>query len=292
VFRDYSDERRPDAQPQPSRHQPERPISRPMERVRVPVEPRSIEPGERRPYSLRQRTYYLNESQKALLNDVGAFRVARAQDIVRYVYGGAQERFKTELSYLTRNKLIRVDVGFENARGRQFDDYMTLGKVGKELTNKLLKSNPEQVIYSGIKKPSELDHDAQLYRMFKTKEAELRSRGISVKRVVLDYEFKKIINSRLARVRKGTDGYRHVLERLSQENQLKILNGKIAIPDVRVEYEDERGGLSHCDLEFVSVHYSGRQITEKKAAGFSLYSDQSGGRTGKHMGFIEDLISL
>lgn len=258
-----------------------------LEPVRMPVEA-----GERARYSLRDRTYLLSDSQKTLLNDVGTFRVIRTQDVVQHVYGGDQARFDREVHYLLDRKLVAYQDAWKLTSRPQTGYYLTLGKVGKELTNKVLKTNLDQAIYSGIKKPNEVEHDSQLYRMFKHKESELRSQGFTPKRVVIDYEFKKAINSRMAKVRKGTEGYRHAQSRVAAENKLVITNGKIAIPDVRVEYETEGGTHAHCDLELVSENYRSGQIAEKKAAGFALYASANGGRKVRNIDFMEDLISL
>ena len=49
------------------------------------------------------------------------------------------------------------------------------------------------------------------------------------------------------------------------------MNGKIPVPDLRVEYETPELELRHVDLELATRDYRPRAMAEKAAAGFSLY---------------------
>jgi hypothetical protein len=46
--------------------------------------------------------------------------------------------------------------------------------------------------------------------------------------------------------------------------------GRIAVPDVRIEYESRDGERGRVDLELATGYYRGRNLTEKVRAGFSL----------------------
>jgi hypothetical protein len=50
------------------------------------------------------------------------------------------------------------------------------------------------------------------------------------------------------------------------------VNGKIPLPDMRIEYQTAELELRRVDLELATRHYRPRGVAEKAKAGFSLYS--------------------
>ena len=74
-------------------------------------------------------------------------------------------------------------------------------------------------------------------------------------------------------------------EEIAQKYHLKVVGNKIQFPDVRIEYEGPEQDLSigrssgEVDLEYVSEHYKPGQIAAKRAAGFTLYTEN--GRRGR-----------
>lgn len=70
----------------------------------------------------------------------------------------------------------------------------TLTPEGKELVEAHRhpeREGPDQVFYSGVVKPGELAHDAQVYRAFSEEAARIDADGGRVTRVILDYELKR-----------------------------------------------------------------------------------------------------
>jgi hypothetical protein len=61
-------------------------------------------------------------------------------------------------------------------------------------------------------------------------------------------------------------------ERIAEEHGLSIVNGRIQVPDLRVEYETVGTDRQHVDLELATRHYRARSLAEKAKAGFSLYA--------------------
>jgi hypothetical protein len=49
-----------------------------------------------------------------------------------------------------------------------------------------------QIFYAGLRKPRELTHDTRVYRVYQRTEERLRGEGGRVRRVVLDYELKRL----------------------------------------------------------------------------------------------------
>lgn len=58
---------------------------------------------------------------------------------------------------------------------------------------------------------------------------------------------------------------------LGHDDELKVVDGKIPLPDVRVQYETGTAERAWLGLEYVSVHYGGGELEWKTAAEFQLY---------------------
>jgi hypothetical protein len=88
--------------------------------------------------------------------------------------------------------------------------------------------------------------------------------------VLLDFELKRNLNRDLALLGPGKDDPDRKRE-LAEKHHLKIVNGKIPVPDLRVEYETPELELRRVDLELATRDYRPRAMAEKASAGFSLY---------------------
>lgn len=235
-------------------------------------------------YELRERKYHLDPSQTAVLRDVGAFRTISVRSIETHVYANNSDRFKNDVRDLADQGLIRMHVAADRGRDR----YVTLTKKGKKLTEVHLRISPQQTIYSGIVKPRELRHDAAIYDVYQKEAKQISQSGGTPKRVVLDFEFKKNVNRQLAKIQKLAPVERERQRReIAEAHQLKIVNGKLQIPDLRVEYESREQEQCKVDLECVTGHYKSRQIAAKTAAGFKLYNQDYRGKSAERG---EDLI--
>lgn len=54
----------------------------------------------------------------------------------------------------------------------------------------------------------------------------------------------------------------------------KVVDGKIPLPDLRIEYESRDGERTKVDLELATDDYKPAQIAEKDRAGFRIYIDE------------------
>ncbi len=235
------------------------------------------------------RNYHLNSNQAAVLRDVGAFRTITADSLRKHLYQGDAERFKKDLANLTDQRLVSVQAG---SNGK--DRYVSLTKEGKGVTESRLRSNSNQSVYSGIVKKRELRHDAAIYDVYQTEARKISKSGGSPKRVVLDFELKKNINRQLAKIQhlSPAERERHRKE-IADAHELRIVNGKIQIPDVRIEYESREQEQCKVDLECVTGHYKARQIAAKAAAGFKLYNQDYRGRSAERgEDLVGEVISL
>lgn len=235
------------------------------------------------------RNYYLNSNQAAVLRDVGAFRTITAESLRKHLYQDDAERFKKDLTNLTDQRLMSVQAG---PKGK--DRYVSLTRDGKAVTESYLRSNSNQFVYSGIVKKRELRHDAAIYEVYRKEAMKISESGGSPKRIVLDFELKKNVNRQLAKIQ-----YLSPVERerqrkeIADAHELKIVNGKIQIPDVRIEYESREQEQCKVDLECVTGHYKARQIAAKAAAGFKLYNQDYRGRSAERgEDLVGEVISL
>jgi hypothetical protein len=240
-------------------------------------------------YHLCGQNYHLSPRQSAMLRDIGTFRTITADSLQKHVCRGDEDRFRKDLRNLTDQRLVAV---LPNPRGK--DRYVFLTRSGKNVTEAHLRTSTEQSLYSGIVKKRELRHDAAIYEVYQKEAQNISNSGGTIRRVVLDFELKKNVNRQLAKIQNLAPAER---ERQRQEiadaHGLKIVNGKIQIPDVRVEYESQEQEQCKVDLECVTGHYKARQIAAKAAAGFKLYNQDYRGRSAERgEDLIGEVISL
>jgi hypothetical protein len=218
-----------------------------------------------------------------MLQDVGAFRTITAESLRKHLYQGDESRLRKDLANLVDQRLVAVQ---RDSTGK--DRYIALTREGKGVTEGHLRTNPEQVIYSGIVKRRELRHDAAIYDVYQKEARKIARSGGTPKRVVLDFELKKNINRQLAKIQNLSPAEREQQRKeIADAHELKIVNGKIQIPDVRIEYESREMEQGKVDLECVTGHYKARQIAAKAAAGFKLYNQDYRGRSAERG---EDLV--
>ena len=234
----------------------------------------------------RDREYQLSPAEIEVIRDVGRFRIVDAQDLTKFVYKGEQHAAARDLRHLENKKLIR----FVRLPGKDRTKYATLTKQGKQVVDEQLSPNSNQQIYAGVKKLRESEHDAAVYRVYQTELKKLRAQGYEPTRVKLDYELKRDVQRELAKEQKKKDSNNDkdlasIREAVAEKYHLKVIENKIQFPDVRIEYDRPEhelgigGSSGEVDLEYVSEHYKPAQIAAKRAAGFTLYTEN--GKRGR-----------
>lgn len=219
----------------------------------------------------RDHAYPLRESEMRTLIELGRFRVVAAEDLATHAYSGQSDRMQEDIRNLVRHGLV-CQGRFQGADASS-RELLTLTKSAR----KLLRSNrmvpQDQSLYSGFVKPREANHDADIYRLYQKEAARIEAAGGKNLRVILDFELKKKLNQDFATF--GAESR----EQIAVRHSLPVVNGKIPIPDLRIEYETRDGDLGRVDLELATEHYRPRQIAEKVHAGFSIYA--SSGETDR-----------
>lgn len=228
--------------------------------------PRSESP---RAYYLRHRTYLLRDSQVHSLGEIGKFRVIAVADLANHAYGGNRELMEKDIRALARQSLLR-DSTTEISKKKSLR-VVTLTKAGLRVLKNANRLPENQPLYHGLLKAREIKHDADLYRLYQKEVARIERGGGKPVRVLLDYELKRSLNHDLALLgpaKNDADRKREV----AQAHDLQVVNGKIPVPDLRVEYQTPELNLRHVDLELATREYRPRALAAKVAAGFSLYS--------------------
>jgi len=221
-----------------------------------------------RAYYVRDRAYLLRDSELHSLKEIGKFRVIPVSDLAKFAYGGNRERMEKDIRALARQSLLR-DKTLEISRKKTLR-VLTLTKAGHRVLKNTNQMPDGQPIYHGLLKPREVKHDADLYRLYQKEAARIERGGGRPVRVLLDYELKRNLNHDLALLGPDKDNPERKRD-VAEKHHLHMVNGKIPIPDLRVEYENPELELRHVDLELATRDYRPRAMAEKASAGFSLY---------------------
>jgi len=217
------------------------------------------------------REYSLRESEVQTLIELGKFRVVPADDLARLGYRGDRSRMENDVKHLRHQGLIeqRSIEGHESYSKQ----VLTLTKEGHKLLSHHNFIPDGQTIYHGFVKPKEARHDADLYRLYHKVAREIDDVGGKVRRVILDYELKQELYRKLSRVDPNKKlAYERI--RVANEFDLKVVNDKIPVPDLRIEYEDECRELRRLDLEIATRDYRPQGLGDKAKAGFHLFARQ------------------
>ncbi len=241
---------------------------------------RSIDLRER---SLRVREYDgLSDSERVAMREVGRFRTIAVEDFIATQYRGDGDRWSQDVKKLSAQNLLetRSIVIATHDRNHQTHtrslEVVVLTKKGKDLLRRFDREIRQagQAVYAGFVKPREIPHDAAIYRMYQAEAAHIARQGGRVKRVVLDFELKKKAYTPLAKARRvSLEEYQRKQTEIAHQNGLKVVDGKIRLPDLRIEYETANGEAARVDLELATEHYRGEHMSAKSLAGFKIYAD-------------------
>lgn len=246
----------------------------------VPMGHLSLPRGDsREPVRIRGEVYRLRESEARALATVGAFRVVRADDL--QPTRSSRDAWSGDVRSLAEQGLVQLRTVEVN---REPIAVVVLTRGGKQLldAHREPTTGRAQQFYAGLVKPREIAHDSQLYRLFQAEAARIEAEGGRVERVVLDYELKRDYQTFLNRADRPTDTSREDdMVAFAADAKLPVVDGHLALPDLRIEYETADGRMEYRDVELVTEHYSRSQLAGKNAAGFAMYrAAGAGGRRG------------
>jgi len=267
-----------DGNQEPSRNRPnQKPISQPQARS-IPFPEREQPAALSRSRDIvfvRNRRYRVSSAERELMTQVGKFGTIAVQDLARQYYPCAADKLRRDLLHLKSQKLVRqwrVMAG----KGQEKLLVLVLTKEGKHLVQQQCRTDGAQQFYAGFVRPREVAHDAAIYRMYQAEAAQIEKRGGTIKRVVLECELMKSLYRSLAKARDlSALEYTRRQAEVAADNRLKVVDGKIPRPDLRIEYETAEGKLAKVDLELATEHYRGGLAAGKLKAGFKVYADRA-----------------
>lgn len=131
-----------------------------------------------------------------------------------------------------------------------------------------------QTYLRGPARPSQILHDLAVYRAARQETGRIEASGSSVRRVVTERE----LQARASRVMHaaraaGADGPQ-ARAAAAKKVGLKVVGGKLAFPDVRLETaprDGEEGRPGSVDIELVTLNYRQASLRAKGTAGFTVY---------------------
>lgn len=216
----------------------------------------------------RERTAGLSTRETETLREVQRFRIVGVSALAQSRYPGRSSEMRGDLDRLVRHKLVyRHTVVDFRGNGQKLE---------------VLTLTPK------LQKPREVYHDAAIYEAYQKAASKLTAEGATVQNVRTDHEMKgqKARLQNKGTEKRGPNGQLDAREKeaLAAAMHLKVVNGKIPIPDLQVHYRDRDGQERVLNLEVTTDTYRGRDTGPKAAAGFSMSkasgSSSASGRAG------------
>jgi hypothetical protein len=267
-----------------------------MERSERSTEPRAQRSGYRRVrHQDHGQSYSLRGSEMQAMADIGRFRAVDVKDLARFAYQGNETRMKYDLENLRTQALVEEKTFFRAHKSAR--KMVTLTERGHRIARKMSGLPKEQSIYHGVVKPRELDHDADLYKVYQNAVREIRVKGGKPLRVRLDSEIKESINREKEAAGHLPEGMRRRwLRAVAEEHGLTIDATTIHLPDIQIEYEMPDGRVERENVELLSRNYREGGIRGKVAAGFKIYArtqDTDRIRRALHdTGLVREVLSV
>jgi hypothetical protein len=254
----------------------------------------------------------LRPEEKQLLREAGRFRVVRTADLRETLYHGKPRPLENDLRYLRDKGLVEtthVNLRRDGQRRTiERAEVVTLTKDGRRLLLKQGDLPKDQWVYAGLVKPREAEHDSQIYRAYRKEAERIEERGGSNLRVKLDFELKAQVQKAIYAERKA-DPKREmaeIKEEVAEKFELPFVDGKIQIPDARIEYDlpledgqdaSQGSRTGHEDIEVLTAAYHAGHLRAKAQAGFRAYASASDRATitakiEDDHGLMEDILDL
>jgi hypothetical protein len=243
---------------------------------RIQDSERSVSEDTRKHIPSRDRDYRLSNDDLRILKTVSVFRAVDTRDIP-----------SKKLKNLIDSGLVEKHVVHTGRKGtgrRNRLEVLTATREGLAVLAAMRPIDDLQRLHSGLVKKNELEHDTAIYPVYLEQAKEIESAGGRVKRVILDYEMKSIVNREMNKKQGPTLEKRR--EILAKDLGLEIVDGKLPLPDVRIEYVDEYGAERHRDVEVTTAHYRGSHMAAKVKSGFTIVSASKIGVVRDRMGGV------
>jgi len=232
----------------------------------------------------------LRPEEKQLLREAGRFRVVRTADLRDAFYNGKARPLENDLRYLRDKGLVETEHINLRRDGRrrtiQHVEVATLTKEGRSLLVHQGDLPRDQRVYAGLVKPREVEHDSQIYRAYRKEAQQIEEKGGTNLRVRLDFEIKADIQKAIYAHRKADPArdMAGIKQQVAERFELPFVDGKIQVPDARIEYDvprdvehdvDQGPRSGHQDIEVLTAAYHAGHLRAKAQAGFRNYASTS-----------------
>jgi hypothetical protein len=231
--------------------------------------------AERARVEVGSHSYALRGSEVRALATIGAFRVVDARDLEP---GKRSDPRNGDLRHLREQGLISASPQLLDGERTALVRLTRAGQVLLERHRHPREDESPQQFYSGLAKPREATHDAQLAGLYAAAAERLQRDGTQIRRVVVDYELKRDYQRFLHPKQRERDESSGRPTRSPDEirawadaHGLPVVRDRVQFPDVRIEFEHPDGRRDHEDLELATGHYNSRQMAAKRASGFSMH---------------------
>ena len=232
----------------------------------------------------------LRPEEKELLREAGRFRVVRTADLREVLYNGKARPLENDLRYLRDKGLVETaHINLRRDQKRRTIErveVVTLTKEGRSLLVHQGDLPGDQKIYAGLVKPREVEHDSQIYRVYRKEAEKIAERGGTNLRVRLDFEIKADVQKAIYAERKTVPArdMAEIKKQVARQFDLPFVDGGIQIPDARIEYDlprkdghdiDQGTRTGHEDIEVLTAAYHAGHLRAKAQAGFRNYASAS-----------------
>jgi hypothetical protein len=218
----------------------------------------------------QDRFHSLRSSEIRGMSDIGKFRTVDTEDLLRFAYQNDAARMNQDIRSLRSQRLIEERKIYQAHRKPR--RVLTLTEQGQRILRKGRHVPDDQRLYHGFVKLREIDHDADLYKVYQKEVDDIQRQGGKVTRVRLDFELKGAVNRDREAAVKLPQGQRPAwLKTVALQHGLTINGGTIQLPDIQIDYETPEGTIAHANLELVSKNYRGDAMRSKAGAGFKVY---------------------
>jgi hypothetical protein len=227
----------------------------------------------------------LRPEERRTMLELGRFRVVRTADLAETIYDGKHRKLDEDLNYLrskgmvtTRHINLRRD---GKRRSIERIEVATLTKDGRAWLRKSGEVPNGQAVYAGFVKPREIEHDSLIYRAYRKEAEKITQKGGTNLRVELDFEIKADIQKAIYAERRADPkrDMAEIKEQVAKQQELPFVDGKIHIPDARIEYDrplnndqDQGSRTGHEDIEVLTAAYHAGHLRSKAQAGFRNYA--------------------
>ena len=252
-------------------------------------------PERRTQHNAPDRCYSLRSSEIRAMSDIGKFRTVDIKDLSKFPYQSDEARMNQDIRSLRSQSLIQEKTIYR--AHRQPRRIVTLTEQGQRILRKTGQVPGDQRLYHGFVKPREIDHDADLYKVYQKEAADIERQGGKPIKVRLDFELKGAVNRDRESAGKLPEAQREAwLKAIAEQHGLTIKSGTIQLPDIQIEYETAEGTLTHANIELVSENYRGDAIRSKAGAGFKVYARVGDANRVKRAlqdtGAVEEILSI